>query len=423
MSRQGNSTPPANPSQDANRDDSADGSQTDTEGSDASASDLSASDSASGHSDASTGSLKEKIDTLRQSIVYRMPIVWDTLPIKSDGEIKLFYGKPGDAHCLDLANPTEGQLYEFEAACDRATFGRNQEDVLDETYRKAGKMDTANFSTNFSPPPNFLGLVRDELLQRHDTRLVYELYKLNVYGKDAFFKPHKDTPRGPSSYGTLIVVFPAPHTGGELIFSDPKHGEWTVDAAAHVTSGHRVTLTWNIYTEDALPAACPPPPVVLDYDAGPRAALSSLLADDRLLPHGGYLGFGLRYEYPVSERSKLQPHHLKGGDSMIWRVCQALGLDVSIVYLYGMGSNKDLQYPLNKREDASFVTTSAVDLGGAGNDDLGDEFTDAPVIRDAGTPCVLGPDDEKHEEFEVVWVTEHLKKNRLEELFGEYHSA
>ncbi|KAI5829483.1 hypothetical protein K523DRAFT_363446 [Schizophyllum commune Tattone D] len=234
MSRQGNSTPPANPSQDANRDDSADGSQTDTEGSDASASDLSASDSASGHSDASTGSLKEKIDTLRQSIVYRMPIVWDTLPIKSDGEIKLFYGKPGDAHCLDLANPTEGQLYEFEAACDRATFGRNQEDVLDETYRKAGKMDTANFSTNFSPPPNFLGLVRDELLQRHDTRLVYELYKLNVYGKDAFFKPHKDTPRGPSSYGTLIVVFPAPHTGGELIFSDPKHGEWTVDAAAHV---------------------------------------------------------------------------------------------------------------------------------------------------------------------------------------------
>ncbi|KAL1718670.1 hypothetical protein EV715DRAFT_291062 [Schizophyllum commune] len=386
--------------------------------------------------------LKEKIDTLRESIVYRMPIVWDTLPVKPDEEIKLFYGKPGDAHCLDIAHPAEDQLQHLEAACERATFGRNQEDVLDETYRKAGKMDTSNFSTNFSPPPSFLGHVRDELLQRHDTRLVYELYKLNVYGKDAFFKPHKDTPRGPSSYGTLIVVFPAPHTGGALIFSDPKHGECIVDAAAHilptngapnlvcvafygdvthevrkVTSGHRVTLTWNIYTEDGLPAAGPPPPVVLDYDAGPRDALSSLLADDRLLPHGGYLGFGLRYEYPVSERSKLQPHHLKGGDSMIWRVCQALGLDVSIVYLYDMESNKDLQYPLNKREDASFVMTSAVDLGGAGNDDLGDEFTDAPVVRDAGTPCVLGPDDEKHEEFEVVWVTEHLKKNRLEELF------
>ncbi|KAL1698189.1 hypothetical protein EV121DRAFT_297463 [Schizophyllum commune] len=163
-----------------------------------------------------------------------MPIVWDTLPVKPDEEIKLFYGKPGDAHCLDIAHPTEDQLQHLEAACERATFGRNQEDVLDETYRKAGKMDTSNFSTNFSPPPSFLGHVRDELLQRHDTRLVYELYKLNVYGKDAFFKPHKDTPRGPSSYGTLITVFPAPHSGGELIFSDPKHGEWIVDAAAHI---------------------------------------------------------------------------------------------------------------------------------------------------------------------------------------------
>ncbi|KAL1692036.1 hypothetical protein GGG16DRAFT_112548 [Schizophyllum commune] len=367
--------------------------------------------------------LKEKIDTLRASIVYRMPIVWDTLPVKPDEEIKLFYGKPGDAHCLDIAHPTEDQLQRLEAACERATFGRNQEDVLDETYRKAGKMDTSNLSTNFSPPPSFLGHVRDELLQRHDTRLVYELYKLNVYGKDAFFKPHKDTPRGPSSYGTLIVVFPAPHTGGELIFSDPKHGEWIVDAAAHIlpTNGAPNLVLRRLlrrrHARDGLPDAGPPLPVVLDYDAGPRAALSSLLAESRLLPHGGYLGFGLRYEYPVSERSKLQPYHLKGGDSMIWRVCQALGLDVSIVYLYGMESNKDLQYPLNKREDASFVTTSAVDLGGAGNDDLGDEFTDAPVIRDAGTPCVLGPDDEKHEEFEVVWVTEHLKKNRLEELF------
>ena len=41
--------------------------------------------------------MKEKIDTLRESIVYRMPIVWDTLPVKADEEIKLFYGKPGDA--------------------------------------------------------------------------------------------------------------------------------------------------------------------------------------------------------------------------------------------------------------------------------------------------------------------------------------
>ena len=85
--------------------------------------------------------------------------------------------------CLDLAHPTEEQLCHLDEACDCATFGRNQEDVLDETYRKAGKMDKGDFLVDFSPPEFFLGLVRDELLQRHDTRLVYDLYKLNVYGE------------------------------------------------------------------------------------------------------------------------------------------------------------------------------------------------------------------------------------------------
>lgn len=35
--------------------------------------------------------------------------------------------------------------------CQRATFGRGGQDVLDETYRKAGKLDITAFSTNFYP--------------------------------------------------------------------------------------------------------------------------------------------------------------------------------------------------------------------------------------------------------------------------------
>jgi hypothetical protein len=34
-------------------------------------------------------------------------------------------------------------------ACQPATFGVNKEDVLDESYRKAGKMDVTDFATNF----------------------------------------------------------------------------------------------------------------------------------------------------------------------------------------------------------------------------------------------------------------------------------
>ena len=36
-------------------------------------------------------------------------------------------------------------------ACVPATFGLDGEDILDETYRKAGKLDRSQFSTDFRP--------------------------------------------------------------------------------------------------------------------------------------------------------------------------------------------------------------------------------------------------------------------------------
>ena len=97
MAQQGESVPPASLVQDISRYNFAAGARSDAGAIEASASNSPRSDSANVHSDASTETLKEKIDTLRESIVYRMPIVWNTLPVKPDEEIKLFYGKPGDA--------------------------------------------------------------------------------------------------------------------------------------------------------------------------------------------------------------------------------------------------------------------------------------------------------------------------------------
>ena len=85
--------------------------------------------------------------------------------------------------CMDLARPTEEQLRDLEQACAPATFGRNQEDVLDETYRKAGKMDNTDFCVTYTPPEDILGLVRYELYEESECQLRYELYKLNVYGE------------------------------------------------------------------------------------------------------------------------------------------------------------------------------------------------------------------------------------------------
>ena len=72
------------------------------------------------------------------------------------------------------------------AACDPATFGRGNEDVYDESYRKAFKMDPSDFIVH----PNITGsglmrTIEYKLLQggTENKCIRAELYKLNVYGK------------------------------------------------------------------------------------------------------------------------------------------------------------------------------------------------------------------------------------------------
>ena len=60
----------------------------------------------------------------------------------------------------------------------------NKEDVLDEEYRKAGKLDAENFAFNFDVMNSEITTqITNVLLQgRSDPTFVPELYKLNVYG-------------------------------------------------------------------------------------------------------------------------------------------------------------------------------------------------------------------------------------------------
>jgi hypothetical protein len=70
--------------------------------------------------------------------------------------------------------------------CQPATFGRGQEDVLDETYRKAGKLDPSEFSTNFCPYETGIVdavtamLMTDPVDGEIMLGVRAELYKLNV---------------------------------------------------------------------------------------------------------------------------------------------------------------------------------------------------------------------------------------------------
>ena len=88
---------------------------------------------------------------------------------------------------MDFTQSADNQaLAELADACEPAKFGKGTETVLDETYRKAGKMDAEHFVTRLDvETTGLLMAVNLGLLPGKDRELNIraELYKLNVYGK------------------------------------------------------------------------------------------------------------------------------------------------------------------------------------------------------------------------------------------------
>ncbi|KAI0697070.1 hypothetical protein C8T65DRAFT_529747, partial [Cerioporus squamosus] len=280
---------------------------------------------------------------------------------------QLYYGKQ-NAKFLDFTAESESNvqaLRELADACEPAKFGKGTETVLDETYRKAWKMDPENFKTGLDVDDcGLVDTVQTGLLPDQPLRNIRaELYKLNVYDEGAFFKPHRDTPHDEDMFGSLVVVMPTPHKGGELVLRHKKK-EWTFDAATllsesasntlayiaffsdvehevlPVTSGHRVTLTYNLfYTWDTstrlhregVSAVYPAHANVNNI----RRILSGLLDDPEFLPKGGTLGFGLRHAYPfptlwhsgMENPLKSLERWLKGSDHSLFEACEDLGLE------------------------------------------------------------------------------------------------
>jgi len=78
----------------------------------------------------------------------------------------------------------------------------NQKDVLDETYRKAVKMDPDDFSILFSPA-TIMNIVQERLFPEanSDAVLDAQLYKLNVYGTLMLSRP------GAGSLSDILQIY------------------------------------------------------------------------------------------------------------------------------------------------------------------------------------------------------------------------
>ncbi len=97
-------------------------------------------------------------------------------------------------------NTSIAQVEDLSNACQPATFGLGQKDVLDETYRKAGKLDAGRFLWGFNPDTgDFVSKLASGLFPWDTLKkgIHFELYKLNVYGIPNFleFCPRDDNSR------------------------------------------------------------------------------------------------------------------------------------------------------------------------------------------------------------------------------------
>ncbi|KAK5679574.1 hypothetical protein LTS10_008395 [Elasticomyces elasticus] len=271
--------------------------------------------------------------------------------------VTLRFGTDGSGNVLSLpADANSDAFKKLLVACTPASFGRDGENVVDESYRKAGKLDVAAFCSDFCPYTTGIINIVNQLLVPSldaDRSVKAELYKLNVYsGPGGMFKPHVDTPRGSTQVGSLVVSLPSQYKGGSLSIRHRGHQtvfDWAANSANgiqwaafysdcehevhEVTSGNRITLTYNLFLVPRTDLQAGRPHG-LNVSALPLAQLlKQALHDPRFMTSGGELGIYLAHRYPHThnELSKLLPSCLKGADMAAYEVARSLKLAHTLI--------------------------------------------------------------------------------------------
>ncbi|KAL7943483.1 hypothetical protein V8C42DRAFT_329190 [Trichoderma barbatum] len=242
-----------------------------------------------------------------------------------------------------------------------ATFGRGGQDTYDKSYREALQMAPGAFCTDFDPYSlGIIDTVAQVLLPSALDSVTHrsvraELYKLNIYsGPSGKFKPHVDTPRSDLQFGSLVVCLPVEHEGGQLKVrhkGEEMMFDWSTnrDDSSHVgirwaafysdcehevlevTSGHRLTLTYNLYAVRGAGRLTGVSPALNPSHLPLFKAIKETLHKDPFNGQGGTLGFWCSHAYAYNHEAEAPlPATLKGVDAVIWESIQALNLDPKI---------------------------------------------------------------------------------------------
>ncbi|KAK5138256.1 hypothetical protein LTR08_003317 [Meristemomyces frigidus] len=307
-------------------------------------------------------------------------------------QIRYDNGEHGQLVTLPTNGIDSPAFQQLLRVCTPASFGRGGEEVMYEEYRKASKLGPEDFLTSFCPyEAGIIDIISQLLLpnatHEKDKRSVRaELYKLNVYSSPCGrFKAHVDTPRSDAQFASLVVALPVAHEGGELVVrsagkqlvfdwstaTDPisstlKFAAFYSDCeheVLEVTSGHRVTLTYNLYVTRGnghlagIPSGLDPTQLPI-YDT-----LKNIFDVPSCFPKGGMLGIWLTHSYAhTNGEMNFLPSSLKGADMMFYETAIALGLQCSVqpILCYSMyADDDDVEYAQPTRQ--GFATQQGFD--------------------------------------------------------------
>lgn len=182
-----------------------------------------------------------------------------------------------------------------------APFGKGSKTIVDLKVRRGWELDASALSFTADGWNGFLNNVVERIkpdLGIEDYDITASPYKMLIYGKGDFFLPHKDSEKEKGMFGTLVIVLPSNHNGGELTVrfdGKQKHLDFAGDAGNFkmpyaafyadceheirpVTSGYRVCLVYNLVQQRAADN------LKLKSLKGQVAKLADLLQDARYDP-------------------------------------------------------------------------------------------------------------------------------------------
>jgi hypothetical protein len=363
-------------------------------------------------------------------------------------------------------------LEQLAEACEPTSSDMNKKSMTN----GPAKMDLGSFAPLLVPvQTNLVNVIRDYHFEgnKSSQRLKIDLREVKVYsthfrslhtfkaqqtlksltyiGKGSFSKPRVEAPPDKSMLGSLVIIFPTPHEGGLLSLRSRTRQEWSFDPSpetsdithkpsigyvvllkdvehevAPVTSGHRVTLTYDLYAEnDDGPVSTKAQQASesifpLANEPAFRDAFAALLESPEFLADGGTLGFGLAHTYSFRKNIKPVYGALKGSDAVVYRTLRTLGFE-PVLRMYYHEWEPDF---IGKSLDGhAAVFDKIVDFSAYRWPEPQDismfdfvTYMDGQVAR----PEDLQTEEEYDEEDAevIVWVTPVTKYNRKESAFG-----